>query len=312
MIRELIRNHIPVTIIDWHDEYTSLIREFNGIIAVPPTASLKPSQDELSLTWNLLDPRFYSPDVTDEIIEDYIEIVVELLAPRDLMHLSEPMKCGLTEALKLAYKSDLCPTFKDITELFCELPITPQTRDALQHRSKKFSSGTLGSIFCSKTHFDPQSMFTRPMSVRMKHLTGDHKQVVGLLTYFILRQAVSHFKKMGDTNMVRHVIIIDEAPVVLESNPKVESEIVSMLQEVRKFGEGLILVCRNPKISDDIMRETNQKITHQLNVPGDVNYIVKMLDLGDEDRKLLYKLPRGVAFARIAGNPTVLVRVKPG
>jgi len=109
---------------------------------------------------------------------------------------------------------------------------------------------------------------------------------------------------------VRHVIIIDEAPMVIGSNPKVEHEVVRMLQEVRKFGEGLILVCRNPSINDDILRETNQKIAHKLDVPKDVSSVANMLGLDMADRKLLHSLPRGVAFARIAGNPTVAVRVK--
>ncbi len=65
-------------------------------------------------------------------------------------------------------------------------------------------------------------------------------------------------------------------------------------------------------IDDDILRETNHKIAHKLDVPRDVSSVASMLGLDTEDKKLLHSLPRGMAFARIAGNPTVLVRVKAG
>lgn len=315
LARELVRHEVPITVIDWHDEYVKLIRQVGGIVAVPPTSTAKPSSNEVPFTWNVLDPRFYSPDVTPEIIEDYIEIVVDLLGHKDLMALTEPMKGGLTEALRLAYERNAVPTFKEVLALVCEVPIPPATADALQRRLQRFSGGSLGSIFCSETSFDPESMFSKAMDVRVKHLTADHQSAVGLLTFFLLRQAISHFKRMGEVDSqgpVRHIIIIDEAPMVIGSNPKVEHEVIRMLQEVRKFGEGLILVCRNPGIDDDILRETNQKIAHKLDVPRDVSSVASMLGLDTEDKKLLHSLPRGVAFARIAGNPTVLVRVKAG
>jgi len=231
------------------------------------------------------------------------------------MALTEPMKGGLTEALRLAYERNSVPTFKEVLTLVNDVPIPPATADALQRRLQRFSGGSLGSIFCSETSFDPASMFSKAMNVRVKHLTADHQSAVGLLTFFLLRQAISHFKRIGEVNdqtPVRHIIIIDEAPMVIGSNPKVENEVIRMLQEVRKFGEGLILVCRNPGIDDDILRETNQKIAHKLDVPKDVSSVASMLGLDAEDKKLLHTLPRGIAFARIAGNPTVLARVKAG
>jgi hypothetical protein len=84
-----------------------------------------------------------------------------------------------------------------------------------------------------------------------------------------------------------------------------------MLQEVRKFGEGLLLVCRNPRIGDDILGETNQKITHKLDVPKEVNSIAAIMGLRKEDKDLLHRLPPGIAFARVGGNPTTLIRVRP-
>jgi DNA helicase HerA-like ATPase len=83
-----------------------------------------------------------------------------------------------------------------------------------------------------------------------------------------------------------------------------------MVQEVRKFGERLVLVCRNPGIHKEILRETNQKIAHRLEVPDDVSTVAAMLGLDRDQRSLLKKLPRGVGFLRVGTNPPMLVRFR--
>ena len=308
-IKELTGHGVPVTVIDWHDEYINTMRDVGAIIAVPPTAATKPGAGEMPFTWNILDPRFYSPEITPDIIEDYIQIIVDLLSHKDIMDLSDPMKNCLTDTLRSAYKKKQIPTLKDALELVAGMPAS-DTQDAVIRRLKRFSGGSLGSIFCSDTMTEPISMFSKSMDVSVKNLTVDYKSSVGLLTFFLMRQALSYFKRKGKTRIVQHVIVIDEAPMVIGSNSKVEEEVVSMLQEIRKFGVGLILVCRNPGIGDDILRETNQKIAHRLAVPKDVTAIGEMLGLSAEDQKLLPSLPSGVAFARIGSNPTALVRIK--
>lgn len=310
LVYEFVSHKVPVMIIDWHDEYTDIIRSLNGSVAVPPTATRKAKEGEIPFTWNILDPRFYSEDITLDVIDDYIGIVVDLLSHKDLMDLSEPMVGGLIETLRLAYKEMEIPTFLKLDDLVEQVSLPPTTADALKRRLQRFSSGSLGKIFCTETSFNPQEIYTKPICIRVKHLTSDHRSAVGLLTYFVLQQTESYFKRLGETNQLRHAIIIDEAPMVIGSNPKIERTVVRILQELRKFGEGLVLVCRNPGISDDIMRETNQKIAHKLDLPKDVNAVSNMLGLSGNDKGLIHKLPRGVAFARIAGNPTTLIRIK--
>lgn len=282
LAQELINCGVPITIIDWHDEYTEIIHQNSGIVAVPPTSKIKPGKNEIPFTWNILDSRFFSPNVNSEIIEDYIEIVIELLGHKELMNLTEPMKNDLTRVLKFAYERCKTPTFKEVLSLVNEWPIRHSSVENIRGRIEHISSGSLGSIFCSETSFDPALMFSKAMGIRVKHLTADHRSAVGLLVFFLLRQAVSHFMGMGETTPqepVRHVTIIDEAPMVISSNPKLENEVIRMLQETRKFGEGMILVCRNPGIHVDILRETNQKIAHKLDVPQDVSSVANMFSL---------------------------------
>lgn len=108
---------------------------------------------------------------------------------------------------------------------------------------------------------------------------------------------------------IRHIIVIDEAPQVIQSNVRVEGELVRILQEARKFGLGIVLVCRNPGISEDILRETNQKISHKLALPKDISLVARMMGLQDEEKNLISRLPSGLAFACISGKPTVGARI---
>ncbi len=123
------------------------------------------------------------------------------------------------------------------------------------------------------------------MTVRVKHLTVEHRLAVALLTFFLLRQAKSHFMRLVEVEEeapVCHVTIIDGAPQVVGSNKRIERELIGILQEVRKLGEGIFLVCRNTSISRDILQETNQKIAHRLD-KGDVDSIAKTLGLREKD-----------------------------
>lgn len=314
LLHELVvSGGVPATVIDWHDEYDDLVRKVGGVVAVPPTATVSPKAGEIVFTWNLLDPRFYAEQVTREVVEDYVQIVVDLVGQKDVMDLTEPMKCALTEALRLSYERIERPTFKDVVPFLDEVPAPDATKAAVARRLDRFSGGSLGKIFCRETSLEPDEIFTRTLCIRVKHLTQDHQSAVGLLAFFLLRQAIGYFKRMGEASSdrpVRHVIVIDEAPMVLRSNPRVQQEVVRMVQEVRKFGEGLVLVCRNPGIDKEILRETNQKIAHRLEVPDDVSTVAAMLGLDRDQRSLLAKLPRGVGFLRIGTNPSVLVRFR--
>ena len=142
----------------------------------------------------------------------------------------------------------------------------------------------------------------------MNHLTEDFDYAVSLLTFFILRQLMSHFKKQGESKL-RYAIIIDEAPSVLSLHPLIENRISRMLQELRKFGIGLIIVARNTDISKTVLSETNQKFVHRLQHPEDINNISKMIGL--KNNKFLVKdLPPGVSFVKSSGKELKLLKIK--
>lgn len=316
LILELAKHEIPVLIIDWHSEYAELFKELKGKILVPPTALVKPQGEELPLTWNILDPRFYSPEINEKVLEDYIGLVVNLLAPKRIMDLTEPMKSALAQALSNAYhvknsSKDEFPTFKEVRNSLNELSVQEGTREALTRRLDKMTDGTLGSIFCEQTSFKPKEFFTANVCVKMNHLTADFDFVVGLLTFFMLRQAMSYFKTLGkapEDSPLRHVIVVEEAPAVLRTSEKVQETLAKMLEELRKFGDGLVIVARNTDIPKIVLQETNQKIVHKVEEIGDVNVLTKMM--GDKSEKgIIRHLPPGICFFKSSGNEARLVRI---
>ncbi len=316
LIAELSRLKIPVLIIDWHSEYTDLTRRLGGSILVPPTALVKPQDDELPLTWNILDPRFYAAQLNDEVLEDYIGLVVNMLSMKQIMNLTEPMKSAMTNALRNAYsRTDISkgefPTFDDIRAALEGLPLQTGTLDALIRRLNIMTAGTLGSIFCAQTSFNPSVLFNKNACIKMNHLTEDFDYAVGLLTFFILRQAASYFKTLGEAphdRPLRHVVVIDEAPAVLRSYSDVQKLLGRMLEELRKFGEGVIIVARNTDIPKIVLRETNQKIVHKLQLPQDIDGAAEMLGIKPQ-KDIISDLPPGVCFLKSAGDKPKLIRI---
>ncbi|MCL4437347.1 MAG: DUF87 domain-containing protein [Thaumarchaeota archaeon] len=316
LIAELSRLKIPVLIIDWHSEYTDLTRRLGGSILVPPTALVKPQDDEIPLTWNILDPRFYAMQLNEEVLEDYIGLVVNMLSMKQIMNLTEPMKSAMTNALRNAYSlTDISngkfPTFDDIRKALEGLPLQTGTLDALIRRLNIMTAGTLGSIFCDQTSFNPSVLFNKNVCIKMNHLTEDFDYAVGLLTFFILRQAASYFKTLGEAphdHPLRHVVVIDEAPAVLRSYSDVQKLLGRMLEELRKFGEGVIIVARNTDIPKIVLRETNQKIVHKLQLPQDIDGAAEMLGIKPQ-KDIIADLPPGVCFLKSAGDKPKLVRI---
>lgn len=316
LIAELSRLKIPVLIIDWHSEYTDLTRRLGGSILVPPTALVKPQDDEIPLTWNILDPRFYAMQLNEEVLEDYIGLVVNMLSMKQIMNLTEPMKSAMTNALRNAYNlTDISqgkfPTFDDIRKALEGLPLQTGTLDALIRRLNIMTAGTLGSIFCDQTSFNPSVLFNKNVCIKMNHLTEDFDYAVGLLTFFILRQAASYFKTLGEAphdHPLRHVVVIDEAPAVLRSYSDVQKLLGRMLEELRKFGEGVIIVARNTDIPKIVLRETNQKIVHKLQLPQDIDSAAEMLGIKPQ-KDIIADLPPGVCFLKSAGDKPKLIRI---
>lgn len=317
LIEELTRLNVPVLIIDWHSEYAEFIKRLGReVILVPPTAKVKPAGTERALTWNILDPRFYSSEINQKVIEDYIGLVVNLLSAKQLLDLTEPMKNALTNALRNAYSrskisSNQFPTFADISNSLESVPGPAATLDALRRRLDNFTTGTMGSIFCEQTSFDPSIFFQSNVCIKMNHLTEEFDYAVGLLTFFILKQAASYFKSLGEApkeRPVRHVIVIDEGPAVLRGNKEVQNRLARMLEELRKFGDRLIIVARNTDIPKIVMRETNQKIVHRLQYPQDIDMAAKMIGLTSE-KGIISDLPPGVCFFKSATDEAQLVRI---
>ncbi len=282
---------------------------------VPPTSEVKPKSDEIPLHWNILDPRFFSDQITDEVIEDYTALVIELLGSKSVLKFTESMKFGMTKLLNLVYSNydEEYPTIKTVLDFLEEIEgITDGTRKSLYRRLGNFSSGSQGNIFCKPTSFDPGLLLSTPVCIKMRHLSEDFPSAVSLLTYFLLRQAVSYFKKQGEvqgTKPVRHVTIIDEAPQVIGEHKTIRLYVEKILEEMRKYGEGLVLVGRNSSIGKVILRETNQKIAHRV-AADDINNVGKLVGIKKtHEQELIGRLPRGVAFVRAGTQPAFPVKI---
>ena len=71
----------------------------------------------------------------------------------------------------------------------------------------------------------------------------------------------------------------------------------NMISEIRKYGEGLIVVDQSPvKLIPDVIKNTNLKICHRLVAPDDCEMIAATLALRPDQRAIIPALEMGNAI----------------
>ena len=119
---------------------------------------------------------------------------------------------------------------------------------------------------------------------------------------------------------LRHVCVIEEAHRLLRQtgtadNPEVASprakaveSFANMLAEMRAMGQGFVLADQIPsKLISDAVKNTNLKIVHRLVSGDDVGQMAMGMDLEDDQRRVIVKLPTGQAVIRGASDDSAFL-----
>lgn len=118
----------------------------------------------------------------------------------------------------------------------------------------------------------------------------------------------------------KHITLIEEAHRLLSKYEVGDSQnkkqgveaFADMLAEVRKYGEGLIIVDQIPnKLTSEVLKNTNTKIIHKLFAKDDKESVGNTIALDDEQKDFLSNLDVGRVIVSTAGiNKPLQVQVK--
>ena len=116
----------------------------------------------------------------------------------------------------------------------------------------------------------------------------DADEAKNLLSQTVASQVSSHGRRMGITQELRFVLVVDEAHHISPNLRNYLSVLERYALELRKYGMGLVVIATRPTlISENILANCNTVICHQLTGSKDIdlalNYMVNRLE---EDRFL--------------------------
>ena len=227
-------------------------------------------------------------------------------------------------------EDSLYPTFKDLAEevgIFLdkssyEGETLATYKGALQTRLQSFTSGSKGVLLNCTEHPDYEKLYRNNSVIELDALPDDSDKAIVMGA--IITQYYQFVKqKKVETDELRHIIVIEEAHRLFKNtasdnknaehaNPQAQmvESLSNMMAEIRAYGEGIIIVDQCPtKVSPDVIRNSNIKIVHRLDMKDDAELVENAL-LMKQPEYFLPRLTKGEAFIRFEGmRAAALVRV---
>ena len=168
------------------------------------------------------------------------------------------------------------------------------------------------------TEFD--ELFRKPSVINLSRITNekDRALIMSLLMLSLYEYRISaytwdeNWRREAQKNHLLHLTVIEEAHNVLSrprgdyggtGNPQQAAAdlFVSMLSEIRSYGEGMMIVDQVPtRLIPDAVKNTNYKIVHRLTSPDDCDVMAAGLALRPDQKSLIVSL--GIGNAVICGD----------
>jgi len=287
ILRELSMkaNHVISVVLDWHGEYSELLREFTYISPYEAPVTLTPEDHEafidlLSDTLELSPPQAFVLKQVIEHVGDKIDSIEALI---DVLENFEDQSGWMRES-RLALLRKLAPLTNSKYSRLVQFSSTTQRFNCLIENAKS--------------------------STIIVGLAEIHNTVVRRIYSAMVIRSISE-KAFSNSLDKRALIVIEEAQNYIDREKPLRM-ISTMLAEIRKFGVGVVLVSQSPsKLLEDAMINTNTKIIHSIKSSIDLDVVNKVLYLPFEYQKIIPYLDVGEAVVYTRGlKKPVIVKVE--
>lgn len=177
-------------------------------------------------------------------------------------------------------------------------------RGSLVSRFSNLIKGAKGALLNCRRSIDFNGLIDRNVVIEMESLKSAEDKA--LLMGFILQRLAVVLKNRHRSNKnFRHVTLIEEAHRLL-SKPELGEggarrsaveTFTDLLAEVRKYGEGLIIIDQIPnKLAPEVLKNTNTKIIHKLFARDDKEAVGDTMMMDDRQKNYLSALEIGEAI----------------
>lgn len=170
-------------------------------------------------------------------------------------------------------------------------------------RFSNLTKGVKGAILNCRKSIDFDELADQNVIVEMEELKSPEDKAL-LMGFILARLTVVIRNKHRENPKYRHITLVEEAHRLLSKTEYGDSgskkaaveTFTDLLAEVRKYGEGLIIVDQIPnKLAPEVLKNTNTKIIHKLFARDDKEAVGDTMLMDDKQKEYLSALEAGQA-----------------
>lgn len=217
--------------------------------------------------------------------------------------------------------SDLLQAMKDVVETKgFGSELKQNYVGSLVSRLSNLTVGSKGLMLNCPRSIDFHYLANNNVIIELEEIkSGEEKSfIIGLL---LSRMAATVKLEYQRNKNYRHVTLLEEAHRLLSrveygdsgSKKNAVETFADMLAEIRKYGEGLIIVDQIPnKLTSEVLKNTNTKIIHRILARDDKDAVGNTMLMDDKQKEYLSALGVGeaIVFTEITDNP-VNIKINP-
>jgi len=303
IINKLFKD-INYIILDFHNEYKELLENYHMVI--------KPGVDD-EYAINPLKP------IDGVDLSEHLAMVTDIFA--DTYDFTHPQSYMFKRVLEntihnYRYAGEKEPNLVALAKLLEKAEIKSyydiETKMALIRRIKPLTEGQARKAFVGKTSLPIDTILRKNVIVELGGLR--ETKLRQIYSQLLLKQ-IYDYRILEGPQSLKHIIVIEEASYIVPYRRDFEKPTIAerMVNEMRKFGESIILVTQFPsQIPKDTIKNAGLLLIHRIAGQEDLRILQSILPLSISQIDYLKRLDKGVCVVK---DPTsvepYLVRIYP-
>ncbi len=184
------------------------------------------------------------------------------------------------------------PTAKKMS--FSDIVAT-DLQGSLQSVISGLITGTNSLIYLNGPRLAPHILFSEPVVIELQEIADESERAFCLGSILL---SLSHYaKKRGNSEQLKHVVLIDDAHRLFESEAKINSFFKNILSEIGAYGEGIVFSSQLPaSLNSSILSNTGVKGIHRLTRSEDLNALSGAGFLSDSQKRDITTFATGFAI----------------
>lgn len=300
IVKQIAEMGLPVAILDWHNEYGSVISGIGGRV-------VSPGSDDFRI--NPIEPTGSVDPV------EHVAMVTDIFS--DIYRFSHPQAYMFRNALQKRLSESAEEEIPNLGALVRTIEAYPlrsaydnETKVALLRRLVPLTQGQAGRALNGPSTFGIDELLGKVVCVELGQLRDS--QTRSIFTDIILKMIYE--QRMQSRGALEHITVVEEARNVAPARRAEDPPSVGerMIAELRKFGEAMIFVAQFPtQVASEMIKNSGARIVHRIAWPEDVNLLGDSLSLSHDQREHITRLQVGEAVVSLARiQKPLLVQVK--